>query len=163
MDNVEKLCVSGPAPWENSGPIGISPGTHTLKFVYDTDGAPSGKKAVIDEFIVTHGEDVRCLIKNYEPATAIIKRATNKIIRGTTQSQAYVKNDVQIAFTGQFSDLDYEYFLTYADEDDFYFVNEFGTCYYGIIEEYKPKSIALNAAYEIDIKILSNSTIRGFC
>ncbi|OON99141.1 MAG: hypothetical protein ATN35_02200 [Epulopiscium sp. Nele67-Bin004] len=164
VDGVEKLCVEGASPWYRCAPIGVSPGTHTLKFVYDTDGAPNSKKAVIDTFTIRIGKTVPCLITTYQPAKPIRNLASNKVLRGNIQYQQMIKSDTEINFTATFSGLEYHYFMSIC-EDTFYFVDEFGICYRGIFpEDTEPNMIAMNCVYAVELCMRScNQIARGFC
>ncbi|OON98295.1 MAG: hypothetical protein ATN35_05590 [Epulopiscium sp. Nele67-Bin004] len=149
--------------WYRVSPIGIGIGTHKLKFVYDNEGDPMGKKAVIDTFNIMEGVDVDCLIYDYTPAKPATALANNKILRGNTKYQKMSKSDVEINFKAYFNQLEYHHFMSIC-QDDFYFKDEFGTIYRGIFDDgISPELIVMNNLYSVSLALKSDSIIgKGF-
>lgn len=164
IDDVIKLEVSGPSPWQRCIPIGITPGKHTLKYEYILKGEPNKKKAIVDTIMIYESAMVDCLIMEHSPAKPIKNINANKTIRGFTRFQEMTASDTEIAFTAGFDGIAFLEFMQKSDEA-FYFVDEFGICYRGIFNEnIEPKNIAINEVYFVELSMTAGQkTGIGFC
>jgi hypothetical protein len=163
IDDVLKLSVEGPSPWQRCQPIGITPGRHTFKFEYIVKN-PSGRKGVFDTFVVTEGRDVDCIITRNIPAKPVNNLAANKTLRGFTRIQQMCEADTEIDFTALFEPIEFRDFIMHSNEI-FYYIDEFGICYRGCFHnKVEPKTIAMDSLYTMNLTMLAHQKSGiGFC
>lgn len=155
IDDVLKFSLDGPTPWRRAEPIGISPGTHTVKFEYVLEGPPSGKSGIFDTFTIWEGRPIDAVITKYTPAKPVRNISQNKTLRGYTRSQEMTASDTEINFSAMFSGLSYLDFVVNSNEI-FYFVDEFGVCYRGIFPNgIDPESKVLKHLYYANLSMLA--------
>ena len=164
VDGVVKVEVTGPSPWYRCEPIGLTPGKHYLEFEYIPDGEVMGKKAVVDTITIWESRDINCLITEHTPARPIKGIAENKTLRGYSIYQQMVRSSTMVEFTAMFDGLSYHDFSIHQDEV-FYYLDEFGVCYRGILfEPFEPKSKSFKTLFYVDINIKANNPVGvGFC
>lgn len=167
IDDVLKLEVKGPSPWYRCEPIGLTPGKHKLRFEYILpwdDKDPNERKGVVDTITVHEARDARSLITAYKPPYPVRSAEKVAILRGFSTFQEMKEADTKIEFTAAFEGIDFHDFMIHSS-DIFYFVDEFGICYRGVLDgEMEPKSIALSKQYIVDLSMTAGQKAgKGFC
>lgn len=153
IDGVLKYSVDGPTPWRRIEPIGISPGTHILRFEYIVEGSLINKSGIFDSFTIWEGRDINTIIAKYTPPRPVKSIGQNKTLRGHTRFQEMVASDTEINFSAMFDGPSFLEFMANSDEI-FYFVDEFGVCYRGIFPSLvDPESKALNHLYYVNLSM----------
>lgn len=164
VDEVMKLEVTGPSPWQRCIPIGITPGKHKIKFDYEAFGDFAANKGVVDTVMVWESKPVNCLITDYNPPSPSRNLGKNKVLRGYTRYQDMTVADTEIKFSAVFNGQSFLEFMQKSNEP-FYFVDEFGICYRGIFpDNVEPKNIAMNELYSVELTMIAGQkTGFGFC
>lgn len=164
IDDVLKLEAHSCTPWTRIEPIGLTPGEHTFKFEYNNGGSANGKKGVFNTFQVWEARPVDCVVKSQTPPKPDGSISSSKTLRGYSSHQEMTRLDTICKFTCLFDGIEYHDFTVHSDEIHYY-IDEFGTCYRGMISNgFSPKNIALNKVYIVDIELKASSKCGvGFC
>ena len=159
IDGVLKYSVDGPTPWRRVEPIGISPGTHTLRFEYEVEGSLNNRSGIFDTFTIWEGKTLDTIVTKYTPPRPSKNIAQGKTLRGYTRFQEMVASDTEIDFSAMFNGVDFLEFMANSDEI-FYFVDEFGICYRGLFPTLmEPESKVLNHLYYVNLSMLATQKV----
>lgn len=164
IDDVCKIDVKGASPWIRCKPIGLTPGKHVLKCMYEPGGNKNAKKAVIDSIEIWQAQEVKCLIKTHTPAYPSTQLASNKTLRGYTSYQQSCASDTACTFTAAFDSQPYLDFVVHID-NIFYYIDEFGKCYRGIFpDKFKPTNPVFANLYFVEMTLIAADKCGvGFC